>query len=442
MNTLDAPPSVRWELRPLDRLAVSAGRLSGRLLRRVLRRGGSAVPGLVADAVSPGLLLRALQSHPLGVIVVTGSAGKSTTTKMLTALLRGHGLTVFTNPSTANMRQGIVSAVLDEAGSGLPPADIAVLELDEVAAAALAGAMDFRMVVATNVLKDQLDRFRSPGRVAEYIAAAASAAETIVANADDGFLTEMLPPLGAPIHWFGAAADLRPASALGFGYARESGPRHAGLPRGTRVEASDADSALLDLGGEGLLVELPAPGVHYAMDAAAAIEAARNLLGEAFSPYAAHDALAATGPVFARGERIEVRGETVELVLVQNLASFQLNLDQLEPSPEQVLVAVGSDVADPSWLWSVELGRLGAVTAISGSRAHDLALRLLYAGVPVDSVEPDLSVAIEDFLALPTPSRGRKTIILTADPMRRVRRMLELELGVGLGLGLGRSVAR
>jgi len=112
---------------------------------------------------------------------------------------------------------------------------------------------------------------------------------------------------------------------------------------------------------------------------------------------------------------------------VQNRSSFQLNLDLLDPRPEQLLVAVGSDVRDPSWLWSVDPTALGHVDMVSGSKAHDIALRLAYAGVEIGEVEPDLAGALAAFLALPSPTRGRKTIVFTADPMRRVRRQLGLD---------------
>ena len=74
-----------------DWLAVAAGRAVQTLAR--LRGGkGSGAPGVVTNRVAPSLLPRVLESFPEGLIVVSGTAGKSTTTKMLTALLRAHGL--------------------------------------------------------------------------------------------------------------------------------------------------------------------------------------------------------------------------------------------------------------------------------------------------------------------------------------------------------------
>ncbi len=94
-------------------LAVLIGRAI-RVLAR-LRGGGSAFPGRVALLIAPRFLQRAVERLPLGVVFVSGSNGKSTTTQMLAAIMRAHDLDVFTNPSGANLPQGIASAILAKA---------------------------------------------------------------------------------------------------------------------------------------------------------------------------------------------------------------------------------------------------------------------------------------------------------------------------------------
>ena len=63
----------------------------------------------------------------------------------------------------------------------------------------------------------------------------------------------------------------------------------------------------------------------------------------------------------------------------------------------------------------------------SGSKAYDIGLQLAYDGVRVDRIEPDLGRALDDFLALPEPAHGVKTIIFSSDSMRRTRAHLGLE---------------
>ena len=116
----------------------------------------------------------------------------------------------------------------------------------------------------------------------------------------------------------------------------------------------------------------------------------------------------------------------VEFVLVQNPASFQLNVDSLDHGTEQIMIAIGSDVRDPSYFWPVDTSGLGRVLLASGSKAYDIAMQLAYDGVLVDRVEPDLGRALDDFLALDDPAHGLKTIIFSADSMRRTRAHLGL----------------
>lgn len=418
------PPRLRGTL--LNAPALAAGRLAGFVLRRGLSRGGSAGPGLVANALAPGLLGRMLGGFPQGLIVVTGSSGKSTTAKMLTALLTAHGLRVFTNGSTANLRQGVASALIDQSNFlGEIDADIAVVELDEAVAASMADQLSPRLVVLTNVMLDQLDRFYSAQRVAGLLGKIANrAGDGVVANLDDQYLVDLVPAIPARVSWFGTSSEVRAALTNGLGYARAAAAPATLPDAGTFLLETAGEDATFLIGGNELRLRLPARGTHYAVDAAAAIEAARALLGESFREEVVIDTFRELQPVFGRGELVTVHGEEVELVLVQNPASFQLNLDELGGAPEQILMAVGSDVRDPSWLWSVDTSKLRHIDVVSGSKAYEIATRLAYDDVEIDVVTPELPEALSRFLALPPPSHGHKTVFFTADPMRRIRRHL------------------
>ncbi len=80
-----------------------------------LRGGGSAFPGLVLLRLRPQVLAETLGDLRLGRVFVSGSNGKSTTTTMITSLLRAHGLNVFSNPAGGNLPQGLASAVVGQA---------------------------------------------------------------------------------------------------------------------------------------------------------------------------------------------------------------------------------------------------------------------------------------------------------------------------------------
>ena len=82
----------------LDRIRTGIAVAAGVTLLRGLRllgRGATTLPGKFALKLDPQLL-RAL-SKDVPVLVVTGTNGKTTTTRMLCAILRGLGWTVVTN---------------------------------------------------------------------------------------------------------------------------------------------------------------------------------------------------------------------------------------------------------------------------------------------------------------------------------------------------------
>ncbi|MGO4691673.1 MurT ligase domain-containing protein [Glaciibacter sp. 2TAF33] len=418
--------------------AILVGRIVRKLARWRKPGGGSAVPGLIVNRLAPGFLARTLNGFPEGLVIVTGSSGKSTTTKMLVAALRANGKTVFTNPSTANISQGLTSALLERASiTGRIDGDIAVLEMDEGHGALISGTLTPRVVTLTNVMVDQIDRFHDSDMVAAMLRRiAARATETVVINADDLYLASIAAGLGQAVRVerYGVTAAVLHDSPRGLGYSQTTQERlapGAGVLV-TSVSGRDASLSWPAQGGLGgpptasLNVSLPARGTHYAVDAATAFATARAVLGSQFDAAAALRAISVIPPVFGRGEIVTVRGKQVEFVLVQNPASFQLNVDSLEPATEQIMVAIGSDVRDPSYFWPVDTSRIGRVLIASGSKSWDIALQLSYDGVVVDRVEPDLATAIDDFLALPEPAVGLKTIIFSADSMRRTRAHLGL----------------
>lgn len=407
--------------------------LVGRLVRFAARLrkpgGGSAIPGLIVNRIAPGYLKRTLSGFPQGLVVVSGSSGKSTTTKMLVAILRAHGVDVFTNPSTANISQGLTSALLERADwRGRVPGDMAVLEMDEGHGALVMQGVDARAVALTNVMVDQIDRFHDSDMVAGMLAKiAARAGEVIIVNADDAYLERIAADVSpaVAVHRFGVSQAVVDAAPRGLGHT-ETSPTRLAPGDGVVVESVQGRGAVINDGRSFVTIELPARGVHYAVDAAAAYATARAVLGERFSAETTARALSEIPPVFGRGERVTVRGQEVEFVLVQNPTSYQLNVDSIEPGTEQILFAMGSDVRDPSYFWPTDASSLRRVAIVSGSKSAEAALMLAYDGVQIDRVESDLARALDDFLALPAPTTGVKTIVFTADSMRRTRAHLGL----------------
>mgnify|MGYP000748238788 CR=1 FL=1 len=393
-------------------LAILIGRLARVLIRKFRPGGGSALPGLILSKIAPGLLGKTLSSFSDGLVVITGSAGKSTTTKMAVAIARAHGKVVFTNPSTANIAQGFYSAIIERANLfGRIEGDVAILEMDEGHAAEITRRISPNFVTVLNVLEDQLDRFVDPALVRDKLAlVAARATKGVALNADDQNL--LLLNNAADLRnvtWFGVA----PTVIEDFEHGLGSAPTYM-----NEVDRPTVTNEVVSLEGKNTRVRLEQ------QDSVAALTAARMYLGDDFDAKLSARTLDELPPVFARGEIAQVNGEDVEFILVQNPMSFQLNIDNLESSPEQLMLAIGRDVHDPSWLWTVDLKNIDHVNVLSGYNYAEMGLRLVYAGIPIESVEPDLEAALDKFFARSKPSQGIKTVIFSADAMRRSRRIL------------------
>src|SRR5687768_14703591 len=122
-----------------------------------LRGGGSALPGLFVEKIDPSFVADTLKQLPQGVVIISGTNGKTTTTKMVTELLEGQGLKVFTNRTGSNFIRGVAAALLGEVDmKGKLDADIAVLELDEAHAVHFVRVIQPRYSLLLNVMRDQL----------------------------------------------------------------------------------------------------------------------------------------------------------------------------------------------------------------------------------------------------------------------------------------------
>ena len=193
MTTLSEskPASAARSAGPRYIFPVLVGKLARFATR--LRGGGGALPGYLTNKLAPSLLSTLANQFGYGVVFVLGSNGKTTTTHMISEILRAHGLNVFTNPTGANLPQGVTSALLADATlTGRVRADVAVLEVDEGYAAELADVLAPSVILSLNVQVDQLYRFYETERVADMMLDASSRASGhVVINRDDAYLSKI-----------------------------------------------------------------------------------------------------------------------------------------------------------------------------------------------------------------------------------------------------------
>jgi len=421
-------------------VAVAAGKVARAATR--LRGGGSAMPGLVVEKLDPRFLTHALAGLSRGVVVVTGTNGKTTTTKMLVAILREHGLTVFTNPTGSNFTRGVISSMLAEIPlSGRLKADIAVLELDEAHALKFAAEVRPTHSLLLNVARDQLDRFAEIDHTAKLLAELAEQTTTgVVLNIDDSFVSRIAGrvPEGVTVTYFGvdpSIADRLPElQEADVRFEDEFTP-----PRPTAADGllkpHDERSFEVRFGPTGRVgpMVLRQRGLAAMINATAATSTAKTLLAHEFRDAVAVAALERVTPPFGRGEVIDADGQPLELVLVKNPAGFTVALGTYGSAPVTTMVAINDNYADGrdvSWLYDVSFESLRdkGVALTSGVRAYDMALRLKYDDVAVAEVEPDLEAALRRFLT--AYKDEPKRIFCTYTAMMTLRRDLAARYGL------------
>ncbi len=405
------------------------------------RSAGQALPGRVVERLVPGYLSAVLGRLPRGVVMITGTNGKTTTTKMVVEVLRANGLQVLTNATGSNMTRGIISSVSQQATpTGRLAFDIAVFELDEAYAPQVAAQVRPAWVLGLNASRDQLDRFGEVDTVARLITSAMRTASAgVVVNGDDPRLLAGVAGVGLRVERFGVAPALLPFfprddELVRTGAARTAAGEDAVEPSAAPVlpdvelVAFEGDLARYRVGDEQVEARLQVTGQHNVQNGAAALTLLHALLPDVPVPTLV-DQLAQVQPAFGRGQVYPLPGGgRVQLNLVKNPASFRQGLASYARPGTAVVVAVNDLVADGrdlSWLWDVDFSPLQGrdVTMTTGVRAVDMALRLRYDEVTVASIEPDLRAALTTIVGRP----GETVIFATYTAMLHLHAMLSAE---------------
>ncbi|MGH3064994.1 MAG: MurT ligase domain-containing protein [Gaiellaceae bacterium] len=403
----------------------------GALSRAAGRGGGTTLPGKLLWKVDPGAVDALAARLPKGTALVSATNGKTTTTAMAAGIL-GSSTRLAWNQSGANLLSGIASELVSAR-----KAELGLFEVDEGALPEAAARMRPRVVVLSNLFRDQLDRYGELELVVERWRAAVGGLPeetTLVVNADDpvvasladGRLRVLRFGLDDPRHArrvLQHAADSKFCIRCGTPYAYAAA--YVGHLGDYRCPACDHARPELDVAAReielrGLLasrfridtpdgamdVELGLPGLYNVYNATAAASLALSL-GASLSDVRA--GLGAFSAAFGRFERVPAGGKTVVVLLVKNPAGANEVLRTLETGvPPVLLLALNDAIADGqdvSWIWDVDfepiLEHVGRVV-VSGDRAAELGLRLRYGGLSDSQleVEPSLERALDRGLAL------------------------------------------
>ncbi|MEO6885795.1 MAG: MurT ligase domain-containing protein [Jatrophihabitantaceae bacterium] len=406
----------------MNLLAVWLGKLT-LLSLRLLGRRGNALPGLVVEKVFPRFLSHAMATLPEGVVVVTGTNGKTTTTKMVSTVL-GQRYRVLTNDTGSNFVRGAITATIEQASWwGRIPYDVAVFELDEAWAVRFVALVRPRRALLLNVMRDQLDRFGEIDTTAALLGKVAAATTgSLVLNRDDERIAALAELSSATTSYYGVSPDLRglfPNDEELYGGDVFVSALSAAAEL-LAVPDADQPDVRMQIGGTTHSFGLRAQGSHNAQNATGAAALALTF---GLDPTQIAAGLGRVEPAFGRGQAFDVDGRRLVLHLVKNPGGFRQSLRTLDSTVAGVvLIAINDDYADGrdvSWLWDVDFAaltdRAGQVRT-SGTRAADMAVRLRYSDIYVSGIEPDLDKGLRAAVAA-VPIGGQVVVFSTYTAM-------------------------
>ena len=405
----------------MDNLSIILGK-SVKFLSKLRGGGGSALPGLVVEKTSPDFLRKTLSKLPYGVVVISGTNGKTTTTKIVSELLAKQGLKVFTNKTGSNFVRGVISAILEDIKiSGKFDYDIAVLELDEAHAVKFCETVPVDYSLVLNVQRDQLDRFGEIDHTAELLNKLTSCTQKCaILNREDPRVSKLE---SKNTQFYGLSdALLKKFPSDDDLLDKNKSTKRSSKKASVVLDKLKGQVATYVIDGQKFDCDLTLKGVFNAYNAAGALALCHEILpdipaGE-FIKY-----LDCIESAFGRGEIFKINGADVELLLVKNPAAFTLSLASFADNEHDFMIAINDNIADGrdvSWLWNVDFSNLPRVKYVSGIRATDMALRLKYDNIPVEGINEDLAIAAEKFTS---GSKKPKRIFATYTAMLEIRKI-------------------
>ena len=436
---------------------IAAARAVGGVARRA-GRGGTSLPGMVLMRLEPGAIGELSARLPRGSVVISATNGKTTTAAMTASILQGAGISLVHNRAGANMAGGVASTLLSAArgGDGID-GELGLFELDEFWLDRVVGELAPRALVLGNLFRDQLDRYGELETIADRWAAVVSSLEPearLVLNADDPLVADLGRGAGS-ISYFGVqdeavampemqhASDSKHCRRCGAAYSYEAiYLGHLGRYRcpscGQERPVPSVAAEHIELDGTrgarfqlrtpagSTEVSLPLPGLYNVYNALAAAALCLALDVSLEQVAAGLDAVTAA---FGRAERIPIGTSELSVLLVKNPAGANeilrtLALERTELDVLAILNDRTADGKDISWVWDADFeilaSRVRRITC-AGSRAAELALRLKYAGVPVERlhVVHGLRDALDEALA--TVGNGRLFVLPTYTALLELR---------------------
>ncbi|MBI4079585.1 MAG: Mur ligase family protein [Candidatus Levybacteria bacterium] len=354
---------------------------------------GSTWPGHIALSAKQNFVKEIIaQNKQLKIILIAGTNGKTTTSKLIRKILEQSHIRVIHNKSGANLPNGVASALIQNVTiSGKINADYAVFEVDENSLSLVTNELTPDFLIVLNLFRDQLDRYGETDSIAkkwQKVTNSLPASSSLILNADDPQISYLAKNTKAKVFYFGLdnpkLHQKAPQHATDSTYCPSCGSK---LTYKTTYFSHSGDWECKNCGVKRPRLDqssspiYPLVGVYnyYNTHAAVLLAKLNNLNNETIE-----QSLKEFTPAFGRQETLTVKGKKVQLFLSKNPTSFNQSLRTItELKAKHALIALNDripDGRDVSWIWDVDTEELfGADSVIiSGDRVHDMALRLKY----------------------------------------------------------------
>lgn len=398
--------------------AIIFGKLA-RLLSRFFKKGrGTSLPGLVAEKICPQILPLLAQKLKKGCVIITGTNGKTTTSHMISSILRQANFSYLHNEAGANLPRGVISSLIKKANFfGQLDVDLGLFEVDEAMVPYVLKQVKPRLILFTNLFRDQLDRYGELDKIAKIWAQEIKnlSKETIVViNSDDPLVAHIAREARCKVIYFGIESEQHTFPYLPhfadskfcsycksplsykihfYSHLGKYFCRHCGLERprpqifASDIRFDDKDCLRIKAGlyQNEVKISLKAMGFYNVYNTLAAT-ASSFALGIPLQKI--KQGLEKFKPAFGRQERFDFKDKKAFLLLVKNPTGFNEVIRFLKTSPDKknLILILNDNIPDGrdiSWIWDVDFESLISIVKnviVSGYRAEELALRLKYAG--------------------------------------------------------------
>ena len=379
-------------------------------LSKVLFKGGTNFPGRVALKLDKDILSTITKGY--NIIFITGTNGKTTTTNLIYSILNDAGKNVITNNTGANLKPGITSCFVEHFSFKNNLEKYAVIEIDEANLKFLTEYVEPKIIVITNLFRDQLDRYgevyTTLSKIMEGVKKVPNT--TLVLNGDESLLGDLDVPNPKVYYGFDCAinsdntiginADAKfckkckhpykyefiTYNHLGKFYCENCGYKRPELDYYIdKIKDLDPSGSLISINGNDFY--LNQPGAYNIYNGLCAYSVAKTLK---IKNEIIFNSLKSSKSSFGRQESININGKDIKIILVKNPAGYDEAIKTIALDKRKIDLTVFlndnyADGRDVSWIWDVNFESLKSLNLdkimISGIRLYDMGVRLKTAGL-------------------------------------------------------------